>query len=419
MFLSKTPTSLTSEIRARLPERLPQRLGVAVSGGGDSLALMHLLAEIAKTEGVNLRVATVDHGLRPEAAQEARLVAGQAAKLGLRHDVLKWQGWDGKGNLQDQARQARYALLTDWARQNEIPMIALGHTADDQAETVLMRLGRAAGVTGLAAMPVSHHRDGIEMIRPMLGITRQRLRDHLTQTGVTWIEDPSNQDKRFDRIKAREALAGLEPLGVTAESLSRVAKNLAQAREALALYAQDSARKTTTVVDGDVCLDRSVFAALPAEIQRRVLIGIVAWISGPGYPPRQTAVDQAIDALQSGQAGSLNGCLLVPRGGNTWICREFQAVCNLSSTPSDSWDGRWVLTGPAPQGVEIRALGEAGLALLPDWRATGRPRLALQSSPAVWRGDDLCAAPLAGFPNGWVAKPATDWPEFYASFLSH
>ncbi len=419
MFLTQGIYSLTSEIRAQLPERLPRRLGVAVSGGGDSVALMHLLHKIAQVDAVELFAATVDHGLRPDAAQEAEMVAGQAAALGLRHDTLRWQGWDGTGNLQDQARQARYALLEDWARHNDIPAIALGHTADDQAETVLMRLGRAAGVTGLSGMPSIRHREGIAMLRPMLKITRERLRHYMGDIDVRWAEDPSNQDVRYDRIKARQAMAALQPLGITAESLTRVAENLAQAREALDRFAQESAQQITYVEAGDVILNRAGFATLPEEIRRRLLIGAVSWITGPGYPPRQSGVDQAIHAVLNGQAGSIGGCLLVPQRDNVRICREFKAVQGLTAPVGAKWDERWILTGPEPDGAEVRALGEDGIAMLPDWRVTGRPRLALQASPAVWQGDELLAAPLAGLPNGWRADPAPDWPEFHASLLSH
>jgi tRNA(Ile)-lysidine synthase len=142
VFLTPQFDTLTSDLRARLPERLPERLGIAVSGGGDSIALMHLLHRIASDEGVALFAATVDHGLRAESADEARTVAKQAAALGIPHDTLRWQGWDGAGNLQDHARQARYALLKEWAKRNDISAIALGHPADDQAETLLMRLAR-------------------------------------------------------------------------------------------------------------------------------------------------------------------------------------------------------------------------------------------------------------------------------------
>ncbi|WP_371415270.1 tRNA lysidine(34) synthetase TilS [Ruegeria sp. AD91A] len=419
MFLRRHSENLLAELRARLPERLPRKLGVAVSGGGDSVALMHLLHEIAQTETTTVFVATVDHGLRPEARQEAEAVSRQAAALGMAHDTLHWAGWDGAGNLQDHARQARYKLLADWTRERGIDAMALGHTADDQAETLLMRLGRSSGVTGLSGMSASRQLEGLTLLRPMLGITRKDLRAYLAGIGASWVEDPSNQDTRFDRIKAREALCGLKPLGIDALSLSRVADNLAQAHAALGVFAQESARNVAQVEQGDVKVDRAGFAALPKEIRRRVLVRSLAWIAGQGYPPRQAAVEQAMEAMTDGRPGSVGGCLLVPKGNSVWICREFRTVEAQVSASDEVWDGKWVLSGPEISGAEIRALGEDGLRQVPDWRETGRPRLALSATPAVWKGETVLAAPLAGFANGWRADTSPEWPEFYASFLSH
>ncbi|WP_170332782.1 tRNA lysidine(34) synthetase TilS [Ruegeria arenilitoris] len=411
--------TLRSELRARLPDRLPPRLGVAVSGGGDSVALLHLLHEITQDEQTKLFAATVNHGLRPEAAAEADQVAELAARLGIPHETLLWQGWDGSGNLQDQARQARYRLLTDWARRSDIPAVALGHTADDQAETVLMRLGRASGVNGLSGMPYARDQNGITLLRPMLGITRKSLRDYLSQLGESWIEDPSNHDQKFDRIKAREALTELGPLGISAQSLARVAENLAQAREALALYTQETARKIAKVDGGDVCIDRNGFGLLPVEIQRRLVVGAIAWIAGQGYPPRGATVDQAVTAVGEGRTLTLAGCLLISHQDKTWFCRELNAVATETAAPLEVWDKRFVLSGPQTAGAEVRALGEAGLPQVPDWRALGKPRQALLSSPAVWSGENLLAAPLADYSNGWTAEFAPQKPEFYSSLLSH
>lgn len=411
--------TLRSELRARLPDQLPPRLGVAVSGGGDSVALMHLLHDIARVELVDLFAATVDHGLRPESVTEAICVAEQAAGLNIPHETLQWQGWDGVGNLQDQARQARYRLLTDWANRNDIPAIALGHTADDQAETILMRLGRAAGVTGLSGMSWVREQSGVSLLRPMLGITRQSLRDYLSGIGVSWIEDPSNQDLKFDRIKAREALTGLEPLRISAQSLSRVAENLAQAHEALARYTLESARRVTAEDGGDICVDRNGFELLPVEIQRRLIVGITAWIAGPGYPPRGAAVDQAVAAVRDAKTLTLAGCLLIPHGDKMWFCRELNAVATEITAPEKLWDDRWLLSGPRTVGAEVRALGEAGLPQVPEWRALGKPCMALLASPAVWSGENLLAAPLVDYSNGWKAELAPQRPEFYSSLLSH
>ncbi|WP_240482098.1 tRNA lysidine(34) synthetase TilS [Ruegeria marisrubri] len=411
--------SLRDQVRALLPGDLSRRLGVAVSGGGDSVALLDLLAGIAATEGVSLFVATVDHGLRPDSADEAAGVADLARRLNLPHETLRWEGWDGSGNLQDQARRARYRLLTEWAERNGVEAIALGHTADDQAETVLMRLARAAGVNGLAGMPAQRIENGILLLRPLLGITRARLREHLRERDLSWVEDPSNQDLRYDRIKARDALAHLEPLGITTNTLVRVAQNMAQARDALDRYTQETARTLVRIDAGDVLLDRNGFLALPDEISRRLLVGIVGWIGGAGYPPRSSAVQQAVKAVQDNAPAVLGGCLLLPSGGVVRFCREYNAVRDVTAMPGEAWDRRWVVKGPEIQGLSVRALGEEGLRQLPDWRVTGRPRAALAGTPAVWKGDELLAAPVAGFAAEWSADLVAGSEEFFTSLLSH
>ncbi len=402
-----------------MPAPLPRRLGVAVSGGSDSTALLRLLADIAQEERLNLFAATVDHGLRPEAASEAATVAGLAQSWGIPHETLNWRDWDGAGNLQDQARRARYRLLVEWAKAKGLQAIALGHTADDQAETVLMRLARASGVSGLSAMPEIRSENGIALLRPLLATTRTRLREYLTSQNISWIDDPSNQDQRFDRIKARQVLSGLDQIGITAESLARVADNMAQAREALAHYTRDAADRCVRVLDGDLCIDRGGFNSLPEEIQRRLLVASVAWIAGGDYPPRHKATDQGLDAIAAGHTTTLKGCVLASDGKKTWICRELNAVNEQQARPSEPWDRRWLLTGPNTVDAEIRALGEDGVRQLEDWRLLGKPRAALLSTPAVWIGDMLVAAPLAGFANEWRAELLPDRSDFASVILSH
>nr|WP_171100407.1 tRNA lysidine(34) synthetase TilS [Ruegeria sp. HKCCD7255] len=417
--MSVEHVTLQSILRAHLPDPLPRRLGVAASGGSDSTALMHLLADITQQEGIALYAATVDHGLRSESAAEASSVAAQASALGIPHHILKWEGWDGTGNLQDQARRARYQLLTRWARDHDLPAIALGHTADDQAETVLMRLGRAAGVSGLSAMAAIRREDCIDLLRPLLSVTRSELRAYLAEAGVAWIDDPSNQDDRFDRIKTRNAMAQLEQIGLTAQALSRVADNMAQAREALALYAQEAARRVTKVSDGDICIDVAGFVLLPIEIRRRILTAAILWIAGGAYAPRHSAVDQAMRAVVERQNMTIGGCMLVPAKEKLWICRELNAVSHEVCDPLDLWDQRWVLSGPSAKTAEIRVLGEDGISQVKDWRAMGKPRAAILASPALWQGDTVLSAPMAGFGNGWRADLTPEQSKFYCSILSH
>lgn len=197
------------------------------------MALLHLIKRCFAKDEVEVLSATVNHGLRPEASGEAQFVAAFAKSLGIGHKTLNWTGWDGSGNLQDNARRARYRLLNEWANQNGIDMIAVGHTADDQAENFIMRLARSSGIDGLSGMLTERPAGEVTLVRPLLGVTRRRLRNYLDDNGVRWIEDPSNDDPRFDRVRVRKAMKELEPLGITTETLSDVSGNLSRVRDAI------------------------------------------------------------------------------------------------------------------------------------------------------------------------------------------
>lgn len=379
------------------------------------MALLHLLTGVVPPTA--LTVATVDHRLRPEAAQEAREVTRLCARLGVTHDVLVWDdGWDGCGNLQDAARRARYGLLARWAHDKGLAAVALGHTADDQAETVLMRLARASGVDGLSGMPAVRSIDGVRFLRPLLGMTRTELRAYLRAEGLGWADDPSNENTDFDRIKARRALTALEPLGVSALTLAEVAENLGQARVALDRYTQDASRRVAHVDGGDVLLDRTAFAELPDEIARRLMIGALRWVGDAAYPPRRRAVAGALAALREGRDITLSGCRLIA-GDPTRICREYDAVRDMACTSEATWDGRWRAATTEP-GQSLRALGQDGLAQCDTWRATGRPRAALLAAPSLWQGDRLVAAPLAGLDDPAIERIGGA-EGFTRSLLSH
>ena len=393
-------TAPEAAIRAFYRRSPPSRLGVAVSGGSDSLALLHLLHE---ANVAPLSVVTVDHGLRPEAAGEALHVARICEVLGLPHVVLEWEGWDGHGNLQAEARRTRYAVIAEWAAGQGLDAVALGHTRDDQAETFLMRLAREAGVGGLAAMRDRFRRDGMEFHRPLLGVSRGSLRDWLGGRGARWIEDASNADESFERVRVRKALEALSPLGVTPDALSTVAEQLRQAEEALSMAASDWARHQISEDRGDLVIDRAGLLELPRETGRRILSDAVLWLSGAEYPPRRDSISGLWPAIRGGIKTTLGGSVLLNTQETCRITREHAAVAGLV-TPTDAlWDGRWRLSGPSEPGLEVRALGEA-LSRCPDWRATGMPRPSLLASPAVWRGSELIAAPVAGWPNGWTAE---------------
>ena len=378
-------------------------VGVAVSGGSDSIALLCLARDWAGATGARIVAATVDHGLRSEAAAEAETVGRFCAGIGVGHAVLCWRGWDGAGNVQAEARAARYRLLAEWGRREALDCVLLGHTMDDQAETVLMRLARRAGVDGLAAMAARFEREGQAFGRPLLGQRRDALRDVLRARGVAWIDDPSNEDARFDRVRARRLLADYGEIGIDAEALATVSANMADVRVALDWQVAQIAQGAVRIEAGDVLVDLEVFASVPFELRRRLLLGALFFVAGGRYAPRREAVGRMLGQIAGGQGGTLAGCVLTLREGVLRVAREYAAVAGMESK-GPLWDGRWQVTGPWQGGEVLRALGEAGLAEIEDWRAAGVPRQSLLASPSVWRGGRLVAAPLAAHGAGWRAE---------------
>jgi tRNA(Ile)-lysidine synthase len=398
-----------------IPSGGPKRIGVAVSGGGDSMALLdllHLQAQHAKCE---IAAVTVDHGLRRESAEEAQAVARFCQRREIAHDILTWCAPTGAGNLAAAAREGRYALMAQWAQSHGVVSIALGHTADDVAETLLMRLGRAAGLDGLAAMQQRFERHSIRWQRPLLHRTRAELRAYLRNRSLEWADDPSNEDTRYTRTNARAVLPLLSDLGISAASLCHSADALAHARDALAHYTRSEAAQHIIQETGDLILPYQLSPPLPPEIERRLRVAALQWVGCNPYPARRTAVAGLADDLLTQSRVTIAGCLVTKSKERLRITREYNAVKTTVCASDALWDGRWRLEGPHAPDVLVRALG-TGVNQLPDWRATGVPRATLMASPAVWRGNQLVAAPVAGHNPRWSAQIVADFTSF---LLSH
>ncbi len=392
------PDALAGPAGAVLDAAPAGTLGVAVSGGGDSVALLLLARVWAAGSGREIAAVTVDHGLRAGSAGEAADVAALCARIDVSHDVLNWRGWDGRGNLQDHARRARRGLIADWAQRRGIGAVALGHTLDDQAETVVMRLARGSGVDGLAAMAVASRAAGVVWLRPLLGLRRADLRAWLAAEGVGWAEDPSNEDPGFSRVRVRRALGVLANVGLSAERLAETAGRMGRARAALDSAAADLARACVVEGEaGDVALDPAPMRAAPEEIRLRVLASVLMRVSGAIYRPRLVRLEALLAAIEAGRIGhgqTLHGCVLRRSGAGIAVRREPSAAAGRVPA-GRRWDGRWELIGPAPEGAEIGGLGVAGLALCAAWRESGLARETLVTTPALWHGQRLIDAPFA------------------------
>ena len=396
----------------------PGKLGIALSGGGDSTALMHLARGWAR--GRPLMAATVDHGLRPGSAAEAQS-AGQAAQmLGIAHETLLWQRdpVTESGNLMAAARDARLRLLSDWARRHGLAAVMLGHTRDDQAETLVMRIGRGAGIDGLSGMAEARRACTMLWLRPLLGVGRDDLRDWLRARGIGWAEDPSNDSDAYDRVRARKALAALDlPL----PQLAQVAQNLAMARDALCVFAAQVAEGAQARA-GALDLPLAPFQAAPAEIRRRLLVAGLRFVSGADYAPRRAAVLHLLEALGDGARLTLDGVIIEIRGDALRLIREPEAALRSPVAFPDAqgqavWDRRWRMTGLAPD-QRVGALGYAPLPEL-DWRASGLTRDEAAASPGIWSGAELVAAPVLRDHADIRATPLRGLGEYRAMLYTH
>jgi tRNA(Ile)-lysidine synthase len=408
-----------------LDELLAPLLGVeslilAVSGGADSMALMHLLARWLR-RGRECRpevlVATVDHGLRPGSAQEAAWVARQASKLGLRHETLTWQGGKPASGIQEAAREARYRLLAERSLLSAAGRrcaVVTAHHLDDQAETFLMRLARGSGLDGLCGMPharvLAASRSGPVLLRPLLGVAKSRLVATLEAHGVEWIEDPSNEAAEFERVRIRKAMAELERLGITAERIAESVSRLQRARQAIeSALAHFEATVGLDVGCGALArFDREACLAGPLELRVRLLARLVEAFGGQAETPRLAKIEALSARLERPEwkGSTLGGCFIARHSGELRVMREAgrAGLPELELEPGERavWDRRFVVSlGPRQgQTVVVRALGLKGHAGLASrgGSAPGLPARAAATLPAFWRGEEL------------VAVPGLDWP---------
>ncbi|WP_300440557.1 tRNA lysidine(34) synthetase TilS [uncultured Mameliella sp.] len=381
----------------------PSEIGLAVSGGGDSMAMLTLAHNWTRVWGVRLRVVTVDHGLRPESADEAAMVAGECATLGWPHTTLRWH-WDGAGNKMDAARRGRLALIDEW--RGALSHVLMAHTRDDVAETFLMRLARGSGVDGLAAMSARREVGGMQVLRPCLDMGRAELRHYLTVLRTPWAEDPSNEDPAYGRVRMRRLLSELQAEGLGSDTLADTAARLRDDRVALAMRA-------ATIWDavgrqsgwGGLMLAPDWYEQVETATQRRLLSAMMRFVSGAEYAPRAEALEGLRDRLVSGGGGTLHGCEVIHHRGRVLMFREAAAVAEGAViAPGIAWDGRWQVAAPGYAGCTIRALGEDGWRQVTEKPPGGPPFRAALSLPSIWRGDSLLACDALGVGPGNTAR---------------
>ena len=365
-------------------------VGVAVSGGSDSVALLLALCKIIPAK--NLKAVTVDHGLRTEAASEAVWVSQLCLTMGVDHNTLKANNLVLGPNLQARARDVRYSLLANWGQNCDV--ICLGHSQTDVAETFLMRLSRGSGVDGLASMASGWDHQNLSWARPFLGLSREELRQYLKTNNQAWCDDPSNDDLKYKRVQIRQSQIQLDQLGLSTSRLAKTANRMSDVREALTFALKNIRPQLMRNDLGDVLLDRVKLAEIPTEFSERIMAEALCWVGQQSYRPRNLSLRRVIVTKIT---RSLHGCVVIPQPDNFLrITREHKSVESEEVSCPAIWDGRYYAPNYG-KGYKIKSLGRVGLSVCSDWRSVNRPQTALIVSPSIWKGDQLVSAPLANF----------------------
>lgn len=339
---------------------------------------MALLRLVAADPGIErLFALTVDHGLRNDSFSEAVKVGEWCAALGVHHEILTWEGHKPASGIQAKARMARYDLMADWCRDNQVPVLITAHTMNDQAETVAMRRSRTESPASLAGIWPENTWRGIRIVRPLLSVTRDQLRHYLGSLGQAWLDDPSNENKAFERVRVRQSLrpGDISTLAARAD----VARAETQAAGSVA---SDWLRRHAAVhKEGYLSLPRLSLLALEQEARINVLARAIA-VAGSGKRPDRSDVARLLLLLEQPAPlrRCLGGALVAARKAEVLVGREAgRTQANPVMIPPDgrlTWDSRFELVGPA--GALVRPAG--GLR-----HSTGPkiPAFVLESLPVV------------------------------------
>lgn len=324
---------------------------IGVSGGADSLALVLMFKEALPH--CRLVALTVNHGLRPSAEQEADYVAQVMKTHGIEHHILVWKGEKPTTGIEEQARVARYRLLTDWCQKNDIKYLAIAHHLNDQAETFLMRLQRGSGLFGLSSMQEVSEKNGIIILRPLLHTHPHAMKDYLKAKNIEWIEDESNQCVDFLRVKMRQFLPLLEKnTEISVQRIDEAVTNLQRARH----FIEDS---VVAIIDKTVNLyndcgasfDYMHFINWHDELKFYVLSKLLKDIGDSDYVPEAEALLALIRDMQSDDftAATLGGVYIEHSGLKVWLIKEYRENIILEEA---KWE-RFIKDNPMYNGIKL------------------------------------------------------------------
>jgi tRNA(Ile)-lysidine synthase len=392
-------------------------IAVALSGGPDSLALTILAERWVRERGGRMAALTVDHGLRPESAEETRIVGAWLAARGIAHHVLVWSDPKPATGIQEAARAARYRLLTAWCRAEGCLHLLAAHHREDQAETYLIRKRAGSGIDGLAGMSALREMPGLRLVRPLLGVPKARLAALLEAEHQPFLSDPSNCNPVFERARLRldTSAEAVEQLTMDSRDLGR--QRIARERELDRLLAAAVSLHPA----GFAVIDPPPIERGEAELAERLLGRVALCIGGAAYPLRRERVARLCSGLleQPKRARTLGGCRFVPWRGQLLVFRELANAAppvRLSPGTELLWDRRFSVTIPRTAGPDLvfGYLGQSGMRPVIDRHIEhdegALPRLVHSVLPALWDTTGLAAVPRLGFFRaGATALPTIVW----------
>lgn len=349
------------------------------------MALVCLAHQWARRRGGSVQALVVDHGLRPESAQEASWVASEMHRHDIGCTVLRWAGKKPQSGIQHAAREARYRLLEHACHEAGILHLLFGHHAGDQAETQQMRASRS-GAMGLAGISMIRELPYCRILRPLLGVRKEQLRAWLTGQGQEWVEDPSNQSAAYARNRLRQRDA---PLSISQEAYATRLREEQQLSDAMA-------QAVSLWPIGAAQLDRSALEGVPRAVQTRLLQQLLTCLRGTVKNPRGAEVERVWERLSNGaQSATLHGCRILQDTQQPqllWLGRESarcEPPCLLPAGKRVRWDGRFVVMANT-SGFRIGAMGVEGYRSLRDAGVPlpGLPRVLLESLPVLWVGEN-------------------------------
>ena len=373
-----------------------KKILVGVSGGADSLCLALLLKDLK----FNIIAAIVNHNLRSESLAEANKVGEILANHQIDHVILNWEH-DAKPTtkIQELARNARFKLFNEYASQNGIKYLFLGHNQDDQAETFIFRLCKGSGLDGLTAIKSVTQLDDLTIVRPLLGYSRSSIEATLLERKQTWINDPSNQNTKFARVRIRNIVKALETEGLTPEVIAQTIYKLDLAKDCLNSQALKFINDHCKFDDfGFITISSLDLNSLHLELRYRVAQKLLKIIGGKYYQPKRKQLVYLINMLnpdKNSKAFTFCGCYICFKKDKIYFIREANSVTCNPIVADNMWDNRFNIRFlSTKKNLKIKPLGNVGYCMVPkELRRISMPYKAHWSLPAIWDNDFLIAVP--------------------------